>query len=401
MVRRQWPTNGLRFAEGILHALSFQTSDSTVGDLRSTKAQLMLSQQRSDPTSELHRLIGLIDSLRDLEVLHKKFRLHVKLADFLAEDKVEVVASILEWCTETAETAALAKDFLIDYVRRCPGDLDASSIFSDYLRGLVSNSEFSWHWYVGDAPWEAKAEGLLPFVGSVEEKASCVLEVVKAAPVPWSDAVARICAEGAGLDHPLAEAIREQETMVGLKQILKRYECRNLSLSGRELHRLLQYIVANGGERGYADALEVARSFPGGLGEIDAHYAHVRHLVAEEGEPLAALAAIARLERPEMARKLAVKVMVWCEVSTLIDHMKLYFAHPLITRLLLGLTQEQSGQDYRLSHHLHFWPIKKRHGRTGRLCGKIRARQEAFEAFPRFPSTPSRGRKCEEGRRRG
>ena len=34
--------------------------------------------------------------------------------------------------------------------------------------------------------------------------------------------------------------------MVVLKQILKRYNCPNLSLTGRELTRLLQFIIANG-----------------------------------------------------------------------------------------------------------------------------------------------------------
>ena len=59
--RRSWPSNGLRFAEAVLDALSFDCD----GDaLRLSRAQQMLNQQRSDPTSELHRLIGLIASLK-------------------------------------------------------------------------------------------------------------------------------------------------------------------------------------------------------------------------------------------------------------------------------------------------------------------------------------------------
>lgn len=170
----------------------------------------MLDQQRSDPDSELRRLIGLIDALKDLLVLHKKFRLQVKLADFVSDDKVEVVSSILDWCTEEAEVTALTRDFLLDYIRRCGEDLDASRIFADYLKRLVSNSEFSWYWYIGDAPWEPKVKALLRFVSAVEDKAECILEAVKAAPVPWSKTVADICQEGALLDHPNAELVKEQ-----------------------------------------------------------------------------------------------------------------------------------------------------------------------------------------------
>ena len=62
--RRCWPSNGLRFAESVLAALSFDC-DSGGGDaLRLSRAQQMLNQQRSDPASDLHRLIGLIASLK-------------------------------------------------------------------------------------------------------------------------------------------------------------------------------------------------------------------------------------------------------------------------------------------------------------------------------------------------
>ena len=61
--RRSWPSNGLRFAEGVLNALSFD-SDGGGDALRMSRAHQMLNQQRSDSTSELHRLIGLIESLK-------------------------------------------------------------------------------------------------------------------------------------------------------------------------------------------------------------------------------------------------------------------------------------------------------------------------------------------------
>jgi hypothetical protein len=109
-----------------------------------------------------------------------------------------------------------------------------------------------------------------------------------------------------------------QETMVDLKQILKRYECRNLGLSGRELGRLLQFIIANGGrERGYEDALEVARASPG-ICERDAHHFYVRHLLSVEQDATSALEVFARLENVT-ARDLAGKLMIWAEVGIYIN----------------------------------------------------------------------------------
>ena len=105
-----------------------------------------------------------------------------------------------------------------------------------------------------------------------------------------------------------------QETMVDLKQILKRYECRTIGLRGRELQRLLQFIISKGGRaQGYADALEVARASPG-LRESDAHYFYVRHLIRVEDDAAAALEVYSSLDETT-ARALAGRLMTYAEVS--------------------------------------------------------------------------------------
>ena len=63
--------------------------------------------------------------------------------------------------------------------------------------------------------------------------------------------------------HPAAEQIKEQETMIGMKQILRKYEC-NISFSilstrGRQSEKVLQYIIRKGGYNSYQDAIEVAK----------------------------------------------------------------------------------------------------------------------------------------------
>ena len=351
--RRSWPSNGLHFAEGVLNALSFD-SDGGGDALRMSRAHQMLNQQRSDPTSELHRLIGLIESLKDLDILHKKFRLHVKLANFLAEDKSEVIATLLDWCTESSEITNLVENFLLDYVLRCPGDLEAGKIFAEYLRHLVSSSEFSWHWYIGDAPWEPKAKALLPFISSLEDKMECILEIVKSAPVPWSVTITQICSVGIALDHPTARLIKEQETMVGLKQILRRYECRNIGLKGRELTRLLQFIISKGGRNeGYSDALEVARTSPGLL-ERDAHHFYVKHLIRVEEDSAAALEVYSGLDEAT-ARWSAGRLMTWAEVWMTTDPSQVTES---LVCCLSGLERRAMGQSSDFSER--FQLVKKK-----------------------------------------
>ena len=57
----------------------------------------MLHQQRTDPRSDLYVLSHLIETLKDLKILHENFRFRIKLADFDVEPKAEVFALILDW----------------------------------------------------------------------------------------------------------------------------------------------------------------------------------------------------------------------------------------------------------------------------------------------------------------
>ena len=57
----------------------------------------MLHQQRTDSRSDLYVLSHLIETLKDLKVLHENFRFRIKLADFDVESKAEVSALILDW----------------------------------------------------------------------------------------------------------------------------------------------------------------------------------------------------------------------------------------------------------------------------------------------------------------
>ena len=100
---------------------------------------------------------------------------------------------------------------------------------------------------------------MVPFVKSPHDRADCILAAVKAAPVPWSQTIKDLSLMGSqmtGVGNKAA-LIKEQETLVGHKQILKKYNCKTLGLSGRRLERLFQFMIKKSGEEGYEDALEV------------------------------------------------------------------------------------------------------------------------------------------------
>ena len=57
----------------------------------------MLHQQRTDQKSDLYLLTRLIETLKDLKILHQSFRFRIKLADFDIDAKADVAALILDW----------------------------------------------------------------------------------------------------------------------------------------------------------------------------------------------------------------------------------------------------------------------------------------------------------------
>ena len=71
-------------------------------------------------------LFYTINSLKDLVVLHRRFKIKVKLAEFMDPIKSNVVSLILDWTTSAQEIAPLLSGFLIDYMHRWDMDQDST-----------------------------------------------------------------------------------------------------------------------------------------------------------------------------------------------------------------------------------------------------------------------------------
>ena len=87
----------------------------------------------------MSQLINLIKALEDLLVLHKKFRIKLKLSEFTDPVKFNVMSLILDWVNSAKEIKALMDSFLTEYIIR-----------------ILDNTNFTWHWHIGAAPWEEK-----------------------------------------------------------------------------------------------------------------------------------------------------------------------------------------------------------------------------------------------------
>ncbi len=83
----------------------------------------------------MSKLTSLIESLEDLHVLHVRFKLRLKLADFLKEDKREVATFILDWCVEKEEFSRVVEGFLENYLSR--HGLDSSDVLAGNILVII------------------------------------------------------------------------------------------------------------------------------------------------------------------------------------------------------------------------------------------------------------------------
>ena len=118
---------GATLAEAALATFAFNVEEGNGSGAYLTL--LTLNQQRSQPNSPLSLLFYTINSLKDLVVLHRQFKIKVKLAEFMDSIKSNVVSLILDWTTSAHEIAPLLSGFLIDYMHRW--DLDQDSTLAE------------------------------------------------------------------------------------------------------------------------------------------------------------------------------------------------------------------------------------------------------------------------------
>ena len=280
--RAAWPQSGLMFARAVLDTMTFSRSSSNT-DFTQFMTLLTLNQQRIEPDSPLSQLINIIKALEDLLILHKQFRIKLKLSEFTDPIKFNVVSLILDWVNSAKDISTLMDAFLTDYLIR--SELDINKTLTEYILAILDNTSFTWHWHIGSAPWEEKVATLVQYITNVEDKSEVILEAVKNAPVPWSEIMTDICEVGTKLQHRNSVLIKEQESLVHVKTILRKYDCKSYITSGRQADRLLVLLMRKGGEEGFRDALDVC-NVVGGKTEFEMEKLYIQHLLEDKQDAL-------------------------------------------------------------------------------------------------------------------
>ncbi|CAD6208998.1 GSCOCG00003645001-RA-CDS [Cotesia congregata] len=205
--RDQWPAIGLQFLEGLVDLLHFEEY----------KVCFQLHQQYTNKNSQFHRLMKLMQAVSDLVDLKTHYKVLLPLNTYLS-NPIDVVTLLLNKI-HIDEIPGLMSNFLNQYMVN--HSLKNDEVLSTYIQNTLKNSK---QWWIGDkAPWDKRLTVVISYIHNIQNRLQQTLEVLKKAPVPWSDALSTLADQSYKYNHPLVAQIHIESNSITLKLILKKY----------------------------------------------------------------------------------------------------------------------------------------------------------------------------------
>ncbi|VVC25678.1 Hypothetical protein CINCED_3A000948 [Cinara cedri] len=178
----------------------------------------------SRPPASQEKLILLIKYLTELKELNDNFGIKISLDDYALshEDNnyLELSFLMLDQIQLNQFPSFISMFWSTFTLQRF---LNSDDILSAYIKNVVSQVDCWWS-------WEEKAILLLNFISNKEIKSDSVLSILKAASIPWSEHMIKLCDETlqTDLNTTTLKDIEEVKSLLTSKLILKSY---NLSFT--------------------------------------------------------------------------------------------------------------------------------------------------------------------------
>ncbi|XP_067002138.2 kinetochore-associated protein 1 [Anabrus simplex] len=232
----QWPDTAIYFVEDILKLVS-RNYHTGLGNLYRCSSSNVVIQH----------LTFLQNSLRDLQKLKTAYHIHITLEDYLQDDKYQVVHCILSKLYHH-DIHAVLNGFVKHYILKHNLDWDKMIIL--HIELIIKSMSSLYGDQISDVGEQAAAI-LIGNIHNVSARIHCILEVLKAAPVPWSNTVTLLAEQGLQLNHPLVAEIRTQQHLIAAKIVFKKYnfDLRYLNSSSFKILLLLIRKIIKQGEK--------------------------------------------------------------------------------------------------------------------------------------------------------
>ncbi|KAI1901176.1 hypothetical protein AGOR_G00057490 [Albula goreensis] len=253
--KADWPQNGLHLAE--LGLPSFW---------------LWMPLPEGQGAEEVEQLKALVDSLRQLLDLYRKYNCRLSLSDF-----------------EKLPLEELLLHYIKDLLDRCSSQ--TTSLFTE---------------------WEAKAMAVLGCMTDSDLVVDAVLEIMYKAVVPWSEVVEDLVQQHLEKEHPKQKLLRESYRLMEIKKLLRGYGIRTFNLANNyQIMTLLRYMLKQEVPSSLEDALKLAQAYRLPTSQI--YFLYFIQLVGQAKKEACAL--LLKQMHPEEAECVIEKLATWARLE--------------------------------------------------------------------------------------
>ncbi|XP_074258214.1 kinetochore-associated protein 1 isoform X3 [Saimiri boliviensis] len=263
-------------------------------------------------TEEVCQLRTLVNNLRELIMLHRKYNCKLALSDFEKENTTSIVFRMFDKVLAPELIPSVLEKFIRVYMRE--HDLQEEELLLLYIEDLLkrcSSKSISKSTSLFETAWEAKAMAVIGCLSDTDLIFDAVLKIMYAAVVPWSAAVEQLVKQHLEMDHPKVKLLQESYTLMEMKKLLRGYGIREVNLLNKEIMGVVRYILKQDVPSSLEDALKVAQAFM--LSDDEIYSLRIIDLIdREQGEDCLLLL---KSLPPAEAEKTAERVIIWARLA--------------------------------------------------------------------------------------
>ncbi|EPQ13455.1 Kinetochore-associated protein 1 [Myotis brandtii] len=265
-------------------------------------------QKDYENTEEVCQLRTLVNNLRELITLHRKYNCNLALSDFEKENTTTIVFRMFDKVLAPELIPSILEKFIRVYMRE--HDLQEEELLLLYIEDLLKRCS-SKSTSLFETAWEAKAMAVIGCLSDTDLIFDAVLKIMYAAVVPWSAAVEQLVKQHLEMDHPKVKLLQESYKLMEMKKLLRGYGIREVNLLNKEIMRVVRYILKQDVPTSLEDALKVAQAYM--LPPDEIYSLRVIDLIdRDQGEDCVLLL---RSLPPEEAKKTAERVIIWARLA--------------------------------------------------------------------------------------
>ncbi|XP_073917028.1 kinetochore-associated protein 1 isoform X2 [Castor canadensis] len=296
-----WPENGLQLAE------VFFTAEKP-DDLGLSSSWHWISLKDYQNTEEVCQLQTLINNLRELITLHRKYNCKLALSEYEKENTTTIVFRMFDRVLAPELIPSVLEKSIRVYMRE--HDLQEEELLLLYIEDLLRRCS-SKSTSLFDTAWEAKAMAVIGCLSDIDLIFDAVLKIMYKAVVPWSAAVEQLVKQHLEMDHPKVKLLQESYKLMEMKKLLRGYGIREVNLLNNEIMRVVRYILKQDVPASLEDALKVAQGYR--LSDDEVYSLRIIDLIdREQGEDCLLLL---RSLPPAEAEKTAERVIIWARLA--------------------------------------------------------------------------------------